>query len=177
MTDNFDPDITFLNALFTDEVYRIGGKKYTQKLTSKQINGVSEESVAYQKNVDLVFSGIQSATLLVFSYIGDDAIPVADKTLLDQVLKAAGLSFENLSRLYLGGQQNVSWTDIAAQSAADFVIAFGIDQNYLPDGIAEGEIYNINNKRVLCNASLAELSTNSAKKKMLWQGLKEIYGL
>ena len=177
MTNNFEPDITFLNALFTDEVYRIGQKKYASKTAQQATNQVNEEVVAYQRNIDLVFSGMQSATLLVFNYIGDDAIPETDKTFLDQVLKAAGLSFDNLSRLYLGDKQNISWTDIAAQSASDFVIAFGIHQNHLPDGIAEGEIYNINNKRVLCNASLAELSTNSAKKKMLWQGLKEIYGL
>ena len=177
MTNNFEPDITFLNALFADEVYSIGQKKYALKTTQGATNQVKEEIVPYQKTVDLVFSGMQSSTLLVFNYIGDDAIPEADKVFLDQVLKAAGLSFDNLSRLYLGGQQTVRWSDIAAQSASDFVIAFGVHQNHLPDGIAEGEIYNINNKRVLCNPSLAEISTDSNKKKLLWQGLKEIYGL
>ncbi len=176
MTDNFEPDISFLNALFTDEVYRIRQKKYGLK-SSDDANRISEEAIAYQKNADLVFSGIQSSTLLVFNYIGDDAIPEADKVFLDQVLKAAGLSFDNLSRLHLGGQQNVNWADIAAQSASDFVIAFGVDRNYLPHGISEGEIYNINSKRVLCNTSLTKISADSAKKKLLWQGLKEIYGL
>jgi hypothetical protein len=177
MTDNFEADISFLNALFTDEVYMIGQKKYASKASTNPVNRVSEEAIPYQKNIDLVFSGTQSQTLLAFNFIGDDAIPDADKLFLDQVLKAAGLSFDNLSRLYLGSHQNGNWTDIAAQSASDFVIAFGIPQNYLPEAISEGEIYNINNKRVLCNASLAELSTNGNKKKMLWQGLKEIYGL
>ena len=178
MTENFDRDISFFDSLFTDQVYRIRPKKYDPKVSSNISGGVKEETVEYNYTPDLQFSGITSPTLLLFNYPNEDTIPLEDKLFLDQVLKAAGLAFENLSCLYLGGRaRDISWKEIAAQSASDFVIAFGVDKACLPDGIGEGQIYNINNKRVLCSLSLSELSTNSSKKKLLWQGLKEIYGL
>ena len=178
MTENFDRDISFFDSSFTDQVYRIRPNKYNSKVSSNTSGGVREETLEYNYTQNLQFSGITSPTLLLFNYPNEDAIPLEDKAFLDQVLKAAGLAFENLSRLYLGHPPlNISWKEIAAQSASDFVIAFGVDQAYLPDGIGEGRIYNINNKRVLCSSSLSELSTNSSKKKLLWQGLKEIYGL
>src|SRR6185437_2078270 len=126
-------NIPFFKLLFEEGVYRARKNKYTTGDAIVPVKSVHEESVSYTPKA-IRFSGITSKTLLLFNYPDESSIPLEDNLFLSQVLKAAGLSFENVSRLYLGSpRQNISWTDIAAQSGSDFVIAFGIDQACLPD--------------------------------------------
>ena len=138
---------------------------------------VKEQEAEYITST-IDFQGIASATLILMHYPGQNEIPEADKVFLDQVLKAAGQNFDNLAWLNTAGlTKEINWTAIAKQSPSENVIAFGVDTRYLPDRIADGWVNHANGKKVICASSLAEISNDPAKKKLLWQGLKEIYGL
>ncbi len=177
MTKISNHDILFFKELFSDQVYRIGEKKYPSNHDSKQGNVVHEETADYQ-SLPIKFNGITSSTLILFNYPGEDSLSSTDKVFLDQVLKAAGQNFENLSWLNTSSlPRETNWTAIAKQSPSENVIAFGVDTRYLPDKIADGWINHSNGKKVICASSLTEISNDPGKKKLLWQGLKEIYGL
>jgi DNA polymerase III psi subunit len=167
----------FFKSFFNEGIYKLPEKKNYGQIPSAQDNLVSENKAGYNLSIDS-FEGKTSNTLILFGYPASSGMPEKDKVFLNQVLGAVGLSFENVTRLNIetlsGG---VQWADIAAGTAADFVIGFGVDSEYLPSGIQEGQIYNIDGKRVLSSASLPELISNNMRKKLLWQGLKEIYGL
>jgi DNA polymerase III psi subunit len=167
----------FFKSFFNEGIYKIPEKKKYGQNPSTQGNLVSEDKAEYNLSIDS-FEGKTSNTLILFGYPAASGMPEKDKVFLNQVLGAVGLAFENVSRLNIenlaGG---IQWADIAAGTAADFVIGFGVDPEYLPTGIQEGQIYNIDGKRVLCSASLPELISNNMRKKLLWQGLKEIYGI
>jgi hypothetical protein len=177
MTKISNPDILFFNELFNDQVYRIREKKYAPERQAKAVNMVKEETADYL-SLPIDFKGITSDTLILFNYPGAEAIPAGDKSFLDQVLKAAGRQFENLSWLNTASlDERTRWVDIAKQSPSECVIAFGVDTRYLPDRIADGWVNKISGKKAICASALAEISNDSGKKKLLWQGLKEIYGL
>jgi len=170
-------NVVFYKLLFGDELYHIDENKTYSDIDMLQNHNVSESEAAYH-NDQSHFEGITSKTLIMFNYPESSDMPPGDKVLLGQVLKAVGLSFETVSRLNVVRlPQNTSWDNIAAQSGADYVIAFGVSKKYMPIGIDEGQIYNIDHKRVLYAATLTELIENNLRKKMLWQGLKEIYGI
>jgi hypothetical protein len=172
-----EEDATFYKLLFKDELYYIAEKKPYSAGISGPGNSVSEDVVTYHPSQSY-FEGITSKTLIMFNYPDSSQMPAGDKVLLGQVLKAVGLSFDTVSRLNtINLPKNVSWEEIAEQSAADFVICFGVEKKYMPTNIGEGQIYNINGKRALCTTTLNELILNSSSKKLLWQGLKEIYGI
>jgi len=177
MTKISNPDVLFLNELFSDQVYSIREKKYAPEKQAKTLNVVQEETAGYQ-SLPIEFKGITSDSLILFNYQGSEAIPAGDKAFLDQVLKAAGRQFENLAWLNTAGlDEHSRWADIAKQSPCECVIAFGVDTRYLPDQIADGWVNKVNGKKVICASALADISNDPGKKKLLWQGLKEIYGL
>jgi hypothetical protein len=172
-----DTSASFFKLFYNEEIYKVAEEKNYRHDTSPIENLVSENEVRYNALIDS-FEGETSRTLILFSYPEGNEFPGKDKIFLGQVLSAVGLSFNIVSRLNtLSLPSNIKWGDIAAKSNAEYVICFGIDEKYMPAGIQEGQIYNIDNKRVLCTASLAELTSNNLRKKLLWQGLKEIYGL
>ena len=165
----------FFNLLFGDELYRIGSKKTYGNTEKASIDSVSEPKPNYSSLAEL-FEGGAAQTLLLFNYPSSDAIPPEDQSFLNQVLQAIGLSFDKVSSLNTAKlPDDINWEAIAAQSGSDFVISFGAGKQFLPSGIEEGQIYNINNKRVLCSTALGELTANINRKKILWQCLKEIY--
>jgi len=173
-----EPSFGFYERFFNEGLYLIKGKGKPYVSAPNAGHAVSETFVPYPDENNSHFEEITSGTLLMFRYPGTDEMPAGDKAFLVQILKAVGLGFQAVSRINTPGLgSGTDWEAIAARSSSDFVIAFGVDKAFLPHGIEEGQIYNINGKRVLAAASLPELIANSLRKKLLWQGLKEIYGI
>ena len=172
-----EDSLSFYKLFFNEELYNLNEKKPYALTENKNQNILSESKSSYNA-IQEFFEGITAQTLIMFNYPSGAQMPAGDKVLLGQVLKAVGLDFESVSRLNTSKlPQNIKWEDIAENSQSDFVICLGVDKKYMPDHIGEGQIYNINGKRALCAASLSELILNNSKKKLLWQGLKEIYGI
>ena len=168
---------TFYKLLFNEELYTIKEpKKYPDTRPVPQ-NIVSETEDGYV-SAGLNFEGPATHTLILLHYAATTDIPEAEKLFLDQVLRAAGMGFNAVSRLNTAGLDNsVGWETIAAQNTADYVISFGVPARLMPGGIEEGQIYNINGKRALCSGPLKDIAANNMRKKLLWQGMKEIYGI
>jgi DNA polymerase III psi subunit len=167
----------FFRLFFNEGIYRVPEtKKYDPAINSNP-EILSEKGSDYGTFIHF-FEGKTAKTLLLFNYEGSEGIPAQDKIFLEQILRAAGLDFDSVSRLNTAALKGkFSWEDIALNSAADFIIAFGVAAQYMPSGIGEGQIYNIDDKRILYAAALNDLSANNLRKKLLWQGMKEIYGL
>jgi hypothetical protein len=164
-------DPRFYAVFYNEELYDLPEPSASADVPGNSIPG---DSAGF-----FPFSGdVNAKTLVMFSYPETGDITPADKQFLSQVLMAVQLGFEKVCRLNTAElNPDIRWEDIASATGADMMIAFGVGEQLLPEGIKEGEIYTVRNKRVLCASGLPELSANNNRKKMLWNGLKELYGL
>ncbi|MDQ3073493.1 MAG: hypothetical protein M3Q97_09565, partial [Bacteroidota bacterium] len=119
----------------------------------------------------------KSQTLIVVNYPGADSIPAKDRPFLKNILLAARIKLDHAAWVNEAAGSALTWEMLSSASNADFILTFGVTENALPAGMNYGEIYTVDNKRVVRSHSLATIETDQNKKKILWTALREIYGL
>lgn len=166
----------FYNILFSEELYLVNEPAADYTPAEEPDAHVPDNSAS--TGPAFTVSGLSNApTLVLFSYPAQPGISGEDQDFLSRVLGAARQPFEQVARLNVSSYPQLRWEDIAKASPASFVLAFGVPAPCLPEGMKDGEIYTIDNKRVVCAAPLGEIAVNNNRKKMLWDALKEIYNL
>ncbi|MGZ5243282.1 MAG: hypothetical protein ACXWDO_04410 [Bacteroidia bacterium] len=178
MNNNLDSDedkSSFYKGFFNEGLYVVNEPDLP---IHKKAEKSGEEEIAVPEHAFLSVNGNKMAkTLLLFNYANTERIPESDKIFINQVLNAVKLSLENVAWLNIAKQINFSWEALNAQPQIEKIIAFGIDETLYPELITEGQIHIYNNQKILRAGKLADISMNKSQKILLWDGLKQLYGL
>lgn len=126
----------------------------------------------------LSLSGNKMAnTLLLFNYPQTSGVPDSDKVFVSQVLSAINLNFENIAWLNIAQVKDFNLELLKNHATIQQVVAFGIDESLYPEKTEEGQIHITNHQKILKAGKLADISMNKSQKKLLWDGLKQLFGL
>ncbi|MCX6351701.1 MAG: hypothetical protein NTX03_07555 [Bacteroidetes bacterium] len=130
---------------------------------------------AGQGKANWVLKGdIFSTTLLVVNYPGKKEIPAVDKTFLSAILSAVGLGMPAVCWLNLSENEGFFWNNLNEMKAKN-ILCFGLDESFWGQAITLMDPIGINGKTIIPIQSLAEVASDAAIKKSLWQQLKKIY--
>ena len=168
-----EPDKTsFYKAFFTEDIYVLAEEELSYFAAAS--GGVNSNIPAPKK---LLLSGSKMAkSLLLFNY-PQPAIPEADKNFLNQVLKAVNLSLETVCWLNAGTEKDFNWDFLQDEPQVENIITFGFEDEMLPEKLEEGKIHIYHAKKMLRAGKLADIALNKNQKKLLWDGLKNMFNL
>lgn len=173
-----------LKLLFEEELFIIKDNNYTEPQDTISVMEVSEPTVSAPKPepeanptehstaAPIVFKG-ENKKGIVILYQNPEAktLAAADESLLLNILKAVGLSLEDVAII----NQSISNQDWKDEIEFTKVLSFGI--NPTEYGLS-GENYSIiesNNGTWLSSHTLAELANDKVLKGKLWGKLKEMF--
>jgi hypothetical protein len=114
-------------------------------------------------------------TLLLFNYQDGKDIPEADRQFVTKVLEAANQQFADAEKLNINVAGIATWEDVVKHSDAACILAFGIPAQMLPEGLERGKLLMSENRKILSMESLVIIAANISLKKLLWEGLKQMY--
>ncbi|RYD80943.1 MAG: hypothetical protein EOP53_07330 [Sphingobacteriales bacterium] len=161
----------FYKAFFNEGIYVVNEPELP---VIKQITDETS-ALAETAGKNIPISGNKMAkTLLLFNAAKGDDFPAEDKIFLSQILSAVKLSMNDVSWLN-STLYDASWEDINYTSHAEIIVAFDVAEKSLPQKIAEGEILETENRKILFVDNLQQIAANKNKKKLLWEGLKTLY--
>ncbi len=164
----------FYKAFINEHLYLVNEPEGSPAYPAAKNEEITEEPI----HELLSLTGNKRAeTLLLFNYGKAATIPENDKIFVNQVLKAVNLNFDEVAWLNVAHDPGFSWEALLEVCRAKNIIAFGLEEFMLPAKIAEGEIHIYNSRKILCAGQLSEISMNKSQKKLLWDGLKQLYGI
>lgn len=157
-----------LKLLYDEELFIIKEKGYSKPHEEPILNEVFEPA---PEPISFEFKGENKKGIaILFQNENDTSLDPADETLLLNILKAVGLSMEDVA--IINHSVGVDWKDKVKISK---VLVFGISQEAYNH---TGELYSIAEKEGrswLFAHSLTELANDKVLKGKLWKSLQSLF--
>jgi hypothetical protein len=175
-SENSGLDNSFYPEFFNEGLYLV--RERVKAPQSAEVDSVRQNlSGAIEKESSVSpFNGLKRPeTLLLFNYQEGQDIPEADRQFVTKVLEAANQQFAEAEKLNINAAGIAAWEDIVKHSDAACILAFGIPAQLLPEGLERGKLLMSEDRKILSMESLGIVAANISLKKLLWEGLKQMY--
>ncbi len=142
--------------------------------SAQQELSVSSASTATERAINY-YGNFQKRILILVNYFNQKDLIPKDRLVLGQILKAIGLSFEDVAVINVQKAQ-MSWESLQKAFGFSKVMAFGVDKAFFPVTIQYNEIARTENDLpVMLAPSIEEIASDKKLKKQLWQNLKTLF--
>lgn len=124
------------------------------------------------------YGGFQDGIVLLVNYPASTELIRKDELVLQRILKAVGLSFEDVAVINLGRYPDLTFEELLKTYPARVVVGFDVATDYFPEQPERYKPLALNNgPQVLAADRVAEIATKKTLKKQLWESLKSLFNL
>lgn len=176
MQDQID-ELSFLANFLNEGIYVVNDNIETDLKEEKdpEISTVKEPEPVIDHEIEF-FGENKKQVCIIVDYDNDEWIIPKDKLVLQKILTAVDLSFDDIALVNVNRLPDYDLEKIINLIPNAKVISYGISESLTLD-IEKNKVITDDNRQLLCcSDSLTSIAMSKQKKTVLWNNLKEMFG-